>query len=1012
MQKITKYFRSAVVASSQGTIDYVKDGFSTISSKELEDGMLGDEIIKFLWKKTDESEADNLEENTKQCQDAIIALKTVSTEFVDLSNSEIELEEMTSVLFLPVKVNENGALLQPEEGKVPWIPREYLLPMEEPQIAIGNVDHYDTFLETTTDQRNQIDSWERYLCYAKDLFKGVTNSEFLDEYILCGNEKIKTDGKYYIFLDKTVNATYHILQLYNHLLKNVENKLYLKLTNGKTENTKPLYKNSNIIKMKDHVGQMGGEYALSPSQREAMNHFNEINEGDILAVNGPPGTGKTTLLQSIVANMYVNCALREDEAPIIVASSTNNQAVTNIIDSFGKINKVRQDNLEHRWITGVNSFATYFPSKGKVNEAIRNHYQYTNVNGEAFAEDIETQENRESAKKLFELEYKKYFDNSDSELLTCKNKLLQELHNVNAIRVECLSKIERIKNVIQEERYDSFVLKIDEQIIDILREEEIIGEKIEKSKEKNRKYLERCSVWRTEYDTLPWYIRFFKFIAYFNNKILNWSYSFIEDDELGFLKRDMRIEEIETIYRKKIDENDQNIYRLIEEKKCKKEKRLLLEKEKQKIENMLCEMKSQFKELSKYKILLPENKEKAFWDEFDICKINNFFDQVRYLEFWLAVHYYESRWLIEKNPIKEKQKGKTFEGVLDKLYHRLAMVSPCMVMTFFMLPKQFLAYNSNDKSHYYLYNYIDLLIVDEAGQISPEIAAPSFSLAKKAVVVGDEQQIPPVWGTVRALDIAMAMSNNVIGSKDEYSIIEENGLNCSQSSIMKISSLSCAYDKYGKGLFLSEHRRCYNEIVDYCNELVYGGNLEPLRGSANGDNENVLVGYLPAMGHKEITVGRSQKIGCSRRNEEEAKAIVFWLKENYLKILEKYQIQAKAKKNELNHKEVVGIVTPFKNQAMLLRKIIKQEIPEWVDDIAVGTVHTFQGAERKVIIFSSVYGSEEGCFFINNNKSLMNVAVSRAKDSFLVFGDSTCLTGGKKSAGGLLKEMTVNEILY
>lgn len=41
----------------------------------------------------------------------------------------------------------------------------------------------------------------------------------------------------------------------------------------------------------------------------------------------------------------------------------------------------------------------------------------------------------------------------------------------------------------------------------------------------------------------------------------------------------------------------------------------------------------------------------------------------------------------------------------------------------------------------------------------------------------------------------------------------------------------------------------------------------------------------------------------------------------------------------------------------------------------------------------------------------MNVAVSRAKDSFLVFGDSGCLEGNPKSAGGMLKRMTEREII-
>ena len=174
------------------------------------------------------------------------------------------------------------------------------------------------------------------------------------------------------------------------------------------------------------------------------------------------------------------------------------------------------------------------------------------------------------------------------------------------------------------------------------------------------------------------------------------------------------------------------------------------------------------------------------------------------------------------------------------------------------------------------YHYIDLLIVDEAGQTSPEIAAASFSLAKKAIVVGDEEQIPPVWGIARGLDIAMALSNGVIANKDEYSTLEENGLNCSQSSIMKLAALSCAFNKYKRGLFLSEHRRCYDEIIAYCNKLVYEGKLEPKRGAFHAVEHNELRGILPAMGFRQVSTAKSQKYGGSRRNREEAEAIIMW----------------------------------------------------------------------------------------------------------------------------------------
>ena len=44
----------------------------------------------------------------------------------------------------------------------------------------------------------------------------------------------------------------------------------------------------------------------------------------------------------------------------------------------------------------------------------------------------------------------------------------------------------------------------------------------------------------------------------------------------------------------------------------------------------------------------------------------------------------------------------------------------------------------------YLFNFIDLLIVDEAGQVQPEAAGGAFALARRALVIGDTQQIEPI----------------------------------------------------------------------------------------------------------------------------------------------------------------------------------------------------------------------------------------------------------------------------
>lgn len=251
---------------------------------------------------------------------------------------------------------------------------------------------------------------------------------------------------------------------------------------------------------------------------------------------------------------------------------------------------------------------------------------------------------------------------------------------------------------------------------------------------------------------------------------------------------------------------------------------------------------------------------------------------------------------------------------MSKFYHRLSMITPCMVMTFYVLPKQFLAYS--EPKRYYLYNFIDLLIVDEAGQVSPEIAAGAFSLAKKSVVVGDIYQIEPVWGVSRSLDRTLAVSSGAISSLDEFERLERTGLNSSCSSVMKVAAKSCKYEKFGeKGLLLREHRRCYDEIIAYCNELVYRGNLVPMRGKGQEDR-HLAIKKWPQMGFKQIDTERSSRKGSSRINRPEAKQIAKWLTDHFKLIADAYPGEAR--------EHLVGVITPFKAQVECIRQELKK----------------------------------------------------------------------------------------
>ena len=78
-----------------------------------------------------------------------------------------------------------------------------------------------------------------------------------------------------------------------------------------------------------------------------------------------------------------------------------------------------------------------------------------------------------------------------------------------------------------------------------------------------------------------------------------------------------------------------------------------------------------------------------------------------------------------------------------------------------------------------------------------------------------------------------------------------------------------------------------------------------------------------------------------------------------------------------------------------------------MNKIKLGTVHALQGAERNIVFFSSVYSNEdEGTLFFDkdNKPNMLNVAVSRARDSFILFGDTRVFDETKNTPSGVLKK--------
>jgi hypothetical protein len=337
-----------------------------------------------------------------------------------------------------------------------------------------------------------------------------------------------------------------------------------------------------------------------------------------------------------------------------------------------------------------------------------------------------------------------------------------------------------------------------------------------------------------------------------------------------------------------------------------------------------------------------------FFDEVDT--------QIRYKAFLLSIHYWEGRWIEAiSDQLKNESPNKGLAG-RKLMWRTRAMLTPCFVSTFFMAPRFFsylkFAGESEDGTKKWetppMLEFVDFLIVDEAGQVSPEVGLASFGLAKQAVIVGDIQQIEPVWNTIFKIDLGNLLKNELIENEQDafLSKLQERGFTASSGSIMKMAlEATDVFDPNSeqKGIMLLEHRRCHPAIISYCNDLAYKGLLKPMKLS---DASQQIFPPMVLLDQPSSSTVRNKE----RFNEEEADEICRWLLANKGTIERHYTEKAKQYKRI---EELVGIITPFRGQRKILYKKLKK-IGIDTHLMKIGTVHALQGAERNYFIFSCI----------------------------------------------------------
>lgn len=349
--------------------------------------------------------------------------------------------------------------------------------------------------------------------------------------------------------------------------------------------------------------------------------------------------------------------------------------------------------------------------------------------------------------------------------------------------------------------------------------------------------------------------------------------------------------------------------------------------------------------------------------------------ELRYRLFLLSGRFWEGRWLLEMRDaargISAQRRGQSDESewlsIERRDWQRRAMLTPLFVSTLAMLPRFFCDRKLRDKPP------VDLLIFDEASQVSPEIGAACLSLSSRALVVGDTQQLEPVWEVASNVDRANAAKYGLTGRNEprDWQELCRKGVLSSNGSLMKWALRCSKYNDGAStiGVFLSEQRRSVPEIVSVSNALAYAGRLVPARSA----KESPL---LPAVCYFHVE-GKCARVGTSRENRKEADTILAWVGRHRDELIGYYQAPSL--------ETVLSVISPFAAQVDYLERRARKVLG---DRILIGTVNALQGAERPVVLFSTVYDTsfkEE--YFFDRGVNMLNVAVSRAKDSFVVFGN-------------------------
>ncbi|GAA0733558.1 AAA family ATPase [Dactylosporangium roseum] len=245
----------------------------------------------------------------------------------------------------------------------------------------------------------------------------------------------------------------------------------------------------------------------------------------------------------------------------------------------------------------------------------------------------------------------------------------------------------------------------------------------------------------------------------------------------------------------------------------------------------------------------------------------------------------------------------------------------------------------------------DLVILDEAAHIDQIRAAPVLARARRALVVGDPNQLRFV-SFVADVDVAATLARHDLTDR----------VDVRRSSAFDVAVGAAPVT------WLGAHYRCAPHLIDFSARRFYAGRLALMTRHPHTERIDAIdVVHVP---------GAAVADGVNRAEVDAVLRTV----------------------RELSAAGVtgVGVVTPFRAQADAIESALLQELPvEEIERLGLrsGTVHAFQGSEAATVVVSLglVDGDSPARQRFVADPNLFNVMVTRARDRLVVV---TSLTGG------------------